>query len=264
MVYQIFFGQIGHWTLDKIRFLLLTFSLILQASLQLFSLVRYPVRQVLLRQIYFTGLESVGVVVVMALTIGIVIVAQSILLLGNSNVTLVAKILCWIVVRELGPLLTALVVIARSGAAIAAEMANMQITGEVDSLRALGISPFAYLVLPRLLGGLFSVFSLTIYFDASALFGGFLAAFIGWNLPYEPFFQGLYGTLSVAQVVGGACKSLLFGLIIAAVACQRGLIVERSSTAVPKAATQAVMYSLFLVFIAEGCFVLVAQMLGGG
>jgi len=259
-----FFGQIGHWILDKIRFLFLTLSLILQAILQLFSLSRYPVRQVLLRQIYFTGLESTGVVVVMALTIGIVIVTQSILLLGNSNVTLVAKVLCWIVVRELGPLLTALVVIARSGAAIAAELANMQITGQIDSLRALGISPFAYLVLPRLLGGALSVFALTIYFDASALLGGFSAAFWGWNLPYELFFQGIYGALTVGQIAGGAIKSLLFGLIIAAVACQRGLIVERSSTAVPRAATQAVIYSLFLVFVAEGCFALIFQMLGGG
>jgi len=263
-VYQMFFGQLGHWILDKIRFLLLTFSLILQAIFQLFALGRTPVRQVLLRQIYFTGLESTGVVMVMALTIGVVIVTQSILLLGNSNVTLVAKVLCWIVIRELGPLLTALVVIARSGAAIAAELANMQVTGQIDSLRALGISPCAYLVLPRLLGGALSVFALTIYFDASALLGGFFAAFLGWKLPSDLFFQGLYGTLTVGQIVGGACKSLLFGLIIAAVACQRGLIVERSSTAVPRAATQAVIYGLFLVFVADGCFALLFQILSRG
>lgn len=261
---QILFGQIGHWTLDKLRFLFLTFSLIFQAIFQLFSLSRYPVRQVLLRQIYFTGLESTGVVVVMALTIGIVIVTQSILLLGNSNVAMVAKVLCWVVVRELGPLLTALVVIARSGAAIAAELAQMQITGQVDSLRSLGISPIAYLVLPRLLGGMLSVFALTIYFDASALFGGFLAAFVGWNLPYDLFFQGIYGGLSVDQIFAGAFKSLLFGLIVAAVACQRGLIVERTSTSIPKAATQAVMYSLFLVFVSEVCFAFIAQIFAGG
>lgn len=219
-------------------------------------------RKVLLKQIYFTGFESAKVIIVIALSIGTIIIAQSILLVGSGNASITAKALIWIVIREIGPLLTALIVIARSGAAISTELGSMKINGEIDTLVGLGISPISYLVLPRIISGILSVFALTIYFETAAIMGGFLVASIGWHLPAEQFFQGLYNTLTVQQLVISGVKSSLFGLIITITACQQGLSVGRSATMIPQAATRAVMSSILMVFIVDGIFAILAETFG--
>ncbi|AMV71389.1 ABC transporter permease [Desulfuromonas carbonis] len=259
-----FFATFGHWALKKTSQLLATLRLILAALSGVAGLRNQATTPVLLKQIYFTGFESAKVIIVISMAIGTVIIAQVMLLVGSANASLTGKVLIWTVVRELGPMLTALIVIARSGAAIASELGTMKLNGEVETLLGLGISPIAYLATPRILGGMLAVFALTVYFEAGAILGGVLVASFGWHLPLEQFSQGLYAALTLQDLAMSAVKSLLFGLFITAAACQQGLAVGRSATMIPQAATLGVMHSLFLVFVLDGIVTLTFQYLHAG
>lgn len=226
---------------------------------RLLWLRNHPVGDVLLRQIYFTGFESLKIILPVAIAIGTAIIVQILTLAGSGNESLSAKVLVWVVVRELGPLLTALIVIARSGAAIATELGTMKLAGEIEALEELGISAGDYLVFPRIIGGALSVFVLTVYFEIAAIGGGFLVALLGWHLPGEQFSQGISAALTLQVVALSAAKSLIFGFLISTACCQQGLAVKDSATMVPQAATRGVMYSLFLVFFLDGLITLAGQ-----
>lgn len=253
---------LGRWIVDKTLSFAQMLHLLAASLRTLPVLLRQrpaPVAQVLLKQIYFTGFESLKVIVPISMAIGTVIIAQIMGLVGAGNESLSAKVLIWIVVRELGPLLTALVVIARSGAAIATELGTMKINGEIEALEILGIPTIDYLVLPRIVGVTLSVFVLTVYFEIGAIFGGFLVASFGWNMPYDQFSQGVYAALTFSQLLLSGAKGLCFGLALSAACCQQGLAVGRSATMVPQAATKGVMHSLFLVFFLDGLITLLAH-----
>lgn len=259
-----FFATLGRWVLRKSAQFLEILQLILATLTGFAVLSNQATTPVLLKQIYFTGFESAKVIIVISMAIGTVIIAQVMLLVGSANAALTGKVLIWSVVRELGPLLTALIVIARSGAAIATELGTMKFDGEIEILQGLGISPVGYLVVPRIVGGMLAVLALTVYFELGAILGGSLVASLGWNLPYPQFSQGLYAALALPDLLMSAVKSLLFGLFITAAACQQGLAVGHSATMIPQAATLGVMHSLFLVFFLDGAVTLIFQYLQTG
>lgn len=211
-----------------------------------------PAFSVYLRQVYFTGWEAFLIVLVTALIIGTVVITQIISIAGAGSESLTGKVIVWIVVRELGPLLTAIIVIARSGTAISTELSQMKIGGEIDYLESLGIPAENYLIMPRILGVATAVLLLTVYFEIAALLGGFLVASLGWHVPWEQYAQGVFSVLTIFELAASLAKSALFGLFIAAVCCRQGLSVGRSVTQVPQAATRAVMQSLFLIFVIDG------------
>lgn len=211
-----------------------------------------PVFGVYLRQLYFTGLEACRIILVTALLIGTVVITQIISIAGAGSESLTGRVIVWIVVRELAPLMTAIIVIARSGTAIAAELSQMKIGGEIEALEALGIPTAHYLIMPRIFGVATAVLILTVYFEIAALLGGFLVASLGWHLPWELYAQGVFSVLTIAELAASLAKSALFGLFIAAICCRQGLGVGRSVTQIPQAATRGVMQSLFLLFALDG------------
>jgi phospholipid/cholesterol/gamma-HCH transport system permease protein len=209
------------------------------------------IRTVLLKQIYFTGLEAFGIIVTIAILLGTVVITQVVSLVG-ANGALTGKILVWVVLRELAPLLTAIVVIARSGTAIAAELGNMKINGEINALEMMGIPAERYLLLPRIVGVTSSLVILTIYFVMTSFGSSFIVAFLGWHISLEQFVQGILSALSGKDILVLLCKSTLFGLCISSTCCRYGLSVGRSVTEIPQAATKAVMTSLTVVFVLDG------------
>lgn len=211
-----------------------------------------PVLAVYLRQVYFSGLEALRIVLVTALIIGTVVVTQIVSIAGGGAQSITGKVLVWVVVRELAPLLTGIIVAARSGTAIATELSQMKIAGELDYLESLGIPVANYLILPRLLGVASAVVALTVYFGGAAVLGGFLVLTLGWQVPWEQYAQGLFSALTISELAASVGKSALFGLCIAAACCRQGLSVGRSVTQIPQAATRAVMQSLFLLFAIDG------------
>lgn len=210
-----------------------------------------PAFRVYLKQVYFTGLEALAIIVFLFLLIGIVTIAQIIGLAGVGSAALTGKVLVWIVVREIGPLLTAVIVIARSGTAIAAELASMKIGGELDILESLGIPPRQYLIMPRIFGVTTAFLVLTLYAEIVSIVGGFLTASLVWNVSLEQFSQGILALLTPAQIGVSLLKSLCFGLFVSAACCRQGLSVGESATQIPQAATKGVMQSLFLVFLLD-------------
>ena len=215
-------------------------------------------RRVVLRQVYFTGFESIKIIVPTALFLGTAIIAQVMGLLGSTNVPMIGKILVWTVLRELGPLLTAIIIVARSGAAVTAELGTMSVNREIRSLEALGIDPSEYLFLPRVLAFSISCMVLTIYFELFAILGGFLVANLFMNIPFEPFSQGLYSALGFQEVLASLLKGFLFGGLMSLICIQQGMSVGSASTMIPRASSRGVIYSLFAIFLLNGIISLVA------
>ena len=213
-----------------------------------------PVMSVYLRQIYFTGIEALKVVIPLALLIGTVIVTQIISFAGLESRGLIGKLLVWVVIRELGPLLTAIIIIARSGTAIATELGNMKLNGEIDLLEGMGIPVSHYLIMPRIFGVATAVALLTVYFELVSITGGFLVAVAVWHVDFWQYTRDIVAAVTVRELVVSLVKSLGFGLFIASTCCWQGLGVTQSSTQIPQAATRGVMQSLFLVFIIDIIF----------
>ena len=142
---------------------------------------RWVTLRVLINQIRFTALQAAGLVTFLAAILSFLVISQTIRQLGRVGATdLIGTVIVVAVIRELGPLLTALIVVSRSGTAIAAEMATNRVMGEVTALEAMGIDPYIYLVLPRMLGAVVSVAALMILFDSVALASRSWATLPGW------------------------------------------------------------------------------------
>jgi phospholipid/cholesterol/gamma-HCH transport system permease protein len=255
------FFRLGRWVLKRLSFVLEVFGLLGQALTNVLPSVRHglaAIRVVLYKQVYFTGLEASGIIVTIAAILGAVIITQVVSLVGDNG-SLTGKILVWVVMRELAPLLTAIIVIARSGTAIAAELGSMKINGEIETIEMLGIPPDRYLILPRIAGVTVSVVILTVYFVLTSCLASFLIASGVWHIPYQQFVQGIMLSLGVTEVVVLLAKSVAFGLFISATCCWYGLNVGRSATEIPQAATRAVMSSLFAVFFLDGVITYLAS-----
>ncbi|MDD5328665.1 MAG: ABC transporter permease [Sulfuricella sp.] len=215
------------------------------------ALGRGAVRRVLLKQLYFTGMESVGAVGAVAFLVGLIIVTQMTNLVGR-NETLTVHVLIWVIVRELGPLLTAVVIIGRSSSAVASELAAMQVNGEIKSLRRMAISPLSYLVMPRMLGMTLSSVALTFYFQAVAIAAGVVTAALRQELSLGSEIAEFFEVIDFADIAASFLKSAVFGVLVAVVSCYHGLRVKTAWTEIPQAASQAVIRSLLAVFVWDG------------
>lgn len=260
-------SKLGQWVLDLVYSMANIVIIIVDSFRNIPSPLnpgRRPIAQVFLKQIYFTGFESLKIIIIISLAIGTVLITQIISLVGAGNESLVGKVLVWVVIRELGPLLTAIIVIARSGTAIATELGFMKINGEIDCIESLGIPTEQYLIMPRIIGVTSSVIFLTIYFEIFSILGGFLVASLGWNVSFEKFSQGILSSLTLLDLSMSVVKSLFFGLFLSAACCRHGLGVGKSTTQIPQAATKGVMQSIFLVFILDGIITFVSLALRSG
>jgi phospholipid/cholesterol/gamma-HCH transport system permease protein len=204
------------------------------------------------RQILFTGIEALALVSFFAIAIGGLVILQGNILLSNFGQSkIIHTILVTVVIRELAPLLTSLIVIARSGSAISTELGNMVVNQEIDVLRSMGIDPFSYLVAPRVIGVAVSTFTLSIYFCIAAVAGGWF--FSNWFFPesFRVFFATFITRLRFGDILIELVKSAVFGVFVATISCYQGLSVVSASTEVPQRAIRAVVNSLVAVVVAD-------------
>ena len=213
------------------------------------------VRIVFYRQIYFTGIEALGKASLIGVLLGIVIFTQVTNIVG-TNPLLIGKILVWTVVRELGPLFAAILIIARSSTAITSELGSMSVRGEVDSLRMMGISPLEYLVVPRLAGGVLSVIIITFYFQIATIFGGLVFSSFINHTAIMPVLRGIFDVVGLFEIFIAFIKSMVFGMIIMSVSCFHGLRVRDSINQIPRATSAAVVQGLTLVIVFDGLITL--------
>ena len=205
---------------------------------------------VVLMQIYFTGWQAIPLITILSLATGTMIILQSLSelnLLGGTQ--MMGGLLIAIVVREVAPLLTALLVVARSGTAVASELGNMRANREIEALESMGINPISFIVLPRLMGGVISVVSLSIYFVLIALMGGFALVKFFQPISFHFYMESLTRAVAREDVGLFLLKNTFSGIIIFAVSCERGLSVQRSPTEVPVVTTQAVVKSIIYVIV---------------
>jgi phospholipid/cholesterol/gamma-HCH transport system permease protein len=211
--------------------------------------------RVLVKQVWFTALQAIPLIAVLSAILSFLVISQAARELGRLGATeLIGRLMVVAIVRELGPLLTALAVVGRSGTAIAAELATNKVMGEINALEGMGIDPMHYLVLPRFGAAIASVFGLTICFDLVAVFAGFLAATAA-GMQAGQYSVIVLDALALRDVLLTVIKGVVFGAIVGVVPSFHGLAIRGRPTEVPVASSQAVVVSIVAVFIGSGLFV---------
>lgn len=202
-------------------------------------------------QIYFTGWQAIPLISVLAVATGTVVIFQSsaqLTLVGGT--AMIGNLFVAVIMRELGPLITALVVIARSGTAVASEIGTMKVNKEIDALEVMGIHPLSFIVFPRLVGGIISVLCLAFYFNLIAFGGGFLVSrFLQNEMAISFFFDSFFEALTFEDVWLFLLKNIFSGAIIFVISCYQGMLVQQSPHEVPQATTRAVVHSMIYVVI---------------
>ena len=203
------------------------------------------------QQVRFTAVHALPLIATIALIVGGTVILQAYAQAVRFGVSdMPARILVAVVVRELGPLITAMVVLGRSGTAIAAELAGNGVLGETEALEASGINPVQHFTLPRVAGLSLSAVILTIYFDAIAFASGIMAARVLADVPVVATLDALRMVLSPADVGMTVAKAALFGAGIGAICSYHGLsVMPQRPTDLPRAVTAAVVSSLLFVFL---------------
>jgi len=202
------------------------------------------VRGVLLNQIFYTGFQAVGLIGTIGVLLGATIVIQTELMVPSADAALIGKVLIAVVLRELSPLITAIVVAGRSGTAIATELGNMKVSHEIFALASLGIDPPRFIVLPRLVAAVASVIVLMVYFAAVSLVGTAGVGILLANTSLQTLQSGLAGALTPYDLVLFLVKGAGLGTIVGWLSCHYGLEVKSSPTEVPQMASRAVVMSL--------------------
>ena len=232
---------------------LLSFALIVMATSVLkFGRARSVVHPMIWGQVRRAGVGLMPFVGLISLVVGIVFVGQTVILLQQFGAgKMLGQVLVIALFRELGPLVTAVLVLLRVGTATVVELATLRATGEVEALEALSIDPVHYLVMPRVVGLALSVFCLAVYFILGSLVAGYLFCFLQ-ELPIAPldYVDQLARALHVADFVSLLLKTTGFGAAIAVITCYQGLArplrLEQIPDAATRAVTQAVVFCLLL------------------
>jgi phospholipid/cholesterol/gamma-HCH transport system permease protein len=250
--FEIVFGSSGRWLLHKLYRISDLFGFFVVCVKTAFS-YRKTGRRLMVRttiqQIYFTGFESLELISLIALLVGGLVVIQGIAQLtrvGSREV--LASLLSVVIIREVGPLLTAVIVTLRSGTAIAIEMGYMTVLREIESIEMQGINPMHLLAIPRLVGVTVAVICLILFFDVLSMFGGFVVAWALVDVPLWTLFNDLARAVTGTDFIVGSVKAFLFGVTIALVCLYHGFKTGDAITNIPPQVSRAVV-DCFLICI---------------
>lgn len=243
-------NKIGRYFLDAFarigKFIIFTFN----AILLLFTGPLYLKN--IFNQMVQVGYYSIPVVGMTAIFTGAVLALQS--YTGFSRFSAegaIATIVVLSITRELGPVLTALMVISRVGASMAAEIATMKVTEQIDALTTLSTNPIKYLVTPRIIATILVMPCLVIIADIIGIMGGYLISVYKLNFNSSIYLSSTFKYLEVKDVTSGLIKSIIFGLIISSTSCYYGFNSKRGAQGVGEATTNAVVISSLLILLSN-------------
>ncbi len=209
-------------------------------------------RKILIMQLLFTFIEALPLISIISAAIGSAIYLMGFKFLsGIGQGALIYSLLVIIVTQELGPLIVAFVVIARSATAIATELGGMVVSHQIESYISCGVDPISHLAAPRFLGVTFSVFFLNLYFSFCGLIGPVIVQFILNPVTVGTYLNGVLSCLTLRIILASLVKSIVFGMIISITATFYGFNVERASTEVPVAGISAVGKSVFGIILTD-------------
>jgi phospholipid/cholesterol/gamma-HCH transport system permease protein len=209
----------------------------------------------ILHNIQTAGFEALPIVGLLTFLMGVVIAYQGADQLQRFGANIfIADLVGLSMVRELSPLLTAIIVAGRSGSAYAAQIGTMKITEEIDALRTIGVGPTELLVLPKMLALIIALPLLTLYADVTGVLGGMLMARSKLDVSFVVFLDRLGEAVSLSSFLTGIGKAPVFAAIIALVGCYQGFQVSGSADSVGRQTTVSVVQSIFLVILADALF----------
>lgn len=247
-----FFINLGHWIIWFFYFM----GGLANLSGQAFYLTFIPPfqRHRTFEQAKKAGFDSLPIVTLVSLFIGIIFALQTAYFMQRMGSEIyIASLVALALVRELGPVITALVVAGRVGAAITAELGSMQVTEQIDALETLASNPIKYLVVPRFLALTLMLPLLTLYADIIGIFGSYLICVYKLGISSSMYIHITFDALLYKDLFTGLFKTIFFGMIIAFVSCYEGFNVEGGAEGVGQATTRSVVTSFILIIIAD-CF----------
>jgi phospholipid/cholesterol/gamma-HCH transport system permease protein len=201
------------------------------------------------------GVRALPILSLITFFIGLILALQSAYELRRFGaINYVATAVAISMSRELGPLITAIVVIGRSGSAFAAEIGTMKVTEEIDALETMAISPIRFLVTPKFLAMLVMLPCLTIWANTMGILGGSLFGIAQADFTFRRYIQASVESLFLRDIVTGLIKSVMFGITITAVGCWEGLSTGAGAEQVGRSTTRAVVVSIFLVILVDLIF----------
>lgn len=211
-----------------------------------------PKRRHFFNQLAYLGAETVPVIVITSIFSGGVIALQTYSTFHRFNAEfLIGAVVAISMGRELGPVLASLMVVARVGSAMTANIGTMRITEQIDALEIMGVNPISYLVTPRIFAGVFGVPLLVILSDISGIFGGWFVAVKLFGVNSYLFWEKMKDITELHDFLGGLYKAVFFGLIISSVSCYFGFYTKGGAEGVAKATTNSVVASSMLILISD-------------
>ncbi len=207
------------------------------------------------------GADALPIVALISFLLGMILAFQSAVPMKRFGAEIfVADLIGLAMLRELGPLMTAILLAGRSGAAFAAEIGTMRVNQEVDALTTMGLNPVRFLVTPRVIAAVLMTPLLTLFSDLVGLLGGALTM-QSFSIPYVTFLKEVDTAVNMTDFLAGFVKSFVFALLVAGIGCLRGLQTSAGASAVGDSATRAVVSGIILLVVVDGVFAVAYYML---
>jgi phospholipid/cholesterol/gamma-HCH transport system permease protein len=259
-----FVVRVGHSSMQLLRGGRERLAFVGESAAALAAIALHPLRlrwsdTLLLAQ--RVGADAVPIVLLVGFLMGVILAFQSAIAMHQFGAEVyVANLVALSLLRELGPLMTAILLAGRSGSAFAAELGTMKVNEELDALTTMGLDPVRFLVVPRMLAAFIMCPLLTLLADLIGLIGG-AVVMRGFGIPFVTYFQQVESAATQGDLFGGVGKAFVFGLLIAGVGCMQGLKTGQGAAAVGLSTTRAVVGSIVLIIVADGIFAVLFNIL---
>jgi phospholipid/cholesterol/gamma-HCH transport system permease protein len=242
-------GYTGRKTLEFFSYVLNIFAFTYRLFAQF---VTHPVegrsliKKAVVEQIYFTAVQALPIIIPIALMVGTMLIVQFTKLSGDFDL---GKVTVVLVVRELGPIITALLVILRSATAVTIEISSMTVFNEIEALEMVGVDPMRVLSFSRFVGITTAVFCLFIIFDIVAVFGGYVIVWVASDVPMGSFLTLVAKAITGTDMVVGLLKALFFGVAMTVISLYHGFRTRKVSTLIPVSASKTAVQSFFWIMV---------------
>nr|WP_294848492.1 MlaE family lipid ABC transporter permease subunit [uncultured Sphingomonas sp.] len=250
--------ELGGWVIETGRTFIGLIGFLGAVLTGFWSIIRRPKRfrmNAVIQQFDKVGVRALGIIGLMSFLIGIVIGQQGAVQLQQFGAEVYTiNLIGRLTVRELGTLMTAIMVAGRSGSAFAAQIGTMKITEEIDAMRTIGVSPVEALVTPRMIASVVTMPLLAFYAMIMSLLGGGIFCWVSLGIPPLTFIQRLQEVIPITDLWVGLIKAPVFGFIIALAGCYQGMLVQGNSEEVGIRTTNAVVQSIFMVIVLDAVF----------